>query len=81
LLSIDENNIGKREKILDRRYKNNNKKEDIENLLNDMLKNKEEKLKKIKEKLIEYEMVENYEKIKNNFDNLRKEVFEELKLI
>jgi len=81
LLSIDENNIGKREKILDRRYKNNNKKEDIENLLNDMLKNKEEKLKKIKEKLIEYEMVENYEKIKNNFDNLKKEVFEELKLI
>jgi hypothetical protein len=81
LLSIDENNIGNREKILDRRMFKGNKKEDVEILLNDILKNKEEKLKKIKEKLIEYEMVENYEKIKNNFDNLRKDVFEELKLI
>jgi hypothetical protein len=82
LLSIDENNIGKREKVFDRRMYKGYKKEDIEKVLDEMLKNKEEKLKKIKEKLIEYELEDKYEKIKNDFDNLKEDVkkeFEDLK--
>lgn len=81
LLSIDENNIGKRVKIFDRRMYKGYKNEDIEKVLNEILKNKEEKLKKIKEKLKEYELEDKYEKIENDFNNLRKDIFEELKLI
>ena len=79
LLSIDENNIGKREKILERRTSKCYNEGEVNKVIDDILNNKEEKKEKIKEKLEEYKMVELYEEIEKRFDNLREIVLDECK--
>lgn len=71
LLSIDENNIGDREKIVDRKISKCYSREDIEKVVGEIQKNKEKKLKKIKKKLKEYGMEEHYKMVKKRMNNLK----------
>ena len=79
LMSIDENNIGKRKNMIDRRMNKKYEKEEIEKVLLDIENNKEEKLKMIKKELINYDMINLYEIIENSFNNLRKNIYYEFK--
>jgi hypothetical protein len=77
LLSIDENNIGGREKILDRNISKCYNKKEVDIIIKDILKNKEKKLKKIKKKLKENEMEDLYKIVKERMDNLKDIVYKE----
>jgi hypothetical protein len=81
LLSIDENNIGSRKCIFDKKFniKNYDKRE-IDNVINDLLKDKENKLKIIKEKFEEYEMEIFYKMVEERMNNLKKIVYDEVKM-
>ncbi len=72
VLSIDENNINKGKRILPRYLKKPgyNRKE-INEVLDDICENKENKLKFIKKKLKKYDLMKFYEDIKDRFDNIR----------
>lgn len=79
LLSIDENNIGNRVKILCRRMSKCYNKEEVDSVIEDILKNKEEKLNEIKNKLNEYEMEYFYEMVEERMNNLKEIIYEEFK--
>jgi hypothetical protein len=78
LLSIDENSILKRKGIFGKKGKLDFDKDLVEKSLKDLIFNKEEKLEKIKEKLKEFDSLFLYEEVKKNFDNLERDVNEEL---
>lgn len=76
IMSIDENNIGNRNRILERKFRiKNYSKEDIKEIVDELLVNKEEKVKMIEKCMKKYEFgEEDIEKVKKNFDNLEEDV-------
>ncbi len=74
LLSIDENNIGNKKDIFDRRTSKCYTETDIKKCLDSILKNKEEKLALIKKKLEKYEMGYLYADIEKRMNTLREDV-------
>lgn len=76
LLSIDENNIGDREKMIDRRLRKCYNKEEVDSVIKDLLENKEEKLKLIKEKLEKYEL-NFYKMVEKRLNNVKEIIYKE----
>lgn len=76
LLSIDENNIGDREKMMDRRMSKCYNKEEVDSVVKDLLENKEEKLKIIKEKLEKYEL-DFYKMVEERLNNVKEIIYKE----
>ena len=77
LLSIDENNIGKREKYIERKISKCYNKDDINKVVDKILENKDYKIKKIKKKLKKYKMEEYCKLVEERFENLRETIFKE----
>lgn len=80
LLSIDENNIGKRERILDPKFRiRDYSMEEIDSIVGEIMSNKEEKKIKIKEIMGKYQFSDDMcEMVCNNLDRLKEDVYNDI---
>ena len=81
LMSIDENNIGKRIRVLERRFRiKNYSEEDIKEVINNLKNNNIKKKEEIRKVMKKYNFSdEDIEKVINNFDNLEVDINNDIK--